>query len=104
MKAQRAALLAVKEARTIENTLERFNEIGRHLTNALGAGELLQNVHPDAKLRDAARACEQTAKALRSEVFTDKALFDAASTVDVRAADAPTRRFSSAPIPISSLA
>src|SRR5688500_18245726 len=73
--------------------LEHLNELGRIVANASSMGSLYSEVHPDAKVREAARTCEQEATAMMTSMFSDKAVFDAVSKVDVKAADANTKRF-----------
>jgi len=92
-KEQHAALVGEKAARTIENTLDRLNELYRFISNAASPGGLYSEVHPDAKVRDAARTCEQEATQLLTTVFVDKAVYDAVKAVNVKTADADTKRF-----------
>jgi len=87
-------LLDVKDKRTIENTLETFNEIGRNVGNAAEWSGLMHEVHPDAKIRDAARTCEKEVSQFTSELLLDKRAYDAIKAVDVAKADANTKRFS----------
>ena len=47
-------LLAVKEKRSIENTLALYDEILIHLDAVSNQTSLLQNVHPDGTMRTAA--------------------------------------------------
>src|SRR5256885_16755379 len=49
-------VLAVKGARTIDNTLVPFDEIVRQYNSAGYLSGAMQQVHPDAKFRDAAGA------------------------------------------------
>ncbi len=92
-KAERQKVLAVKDKRTIENTFEPFNELERNAGNAAAMSSLFEQVHPDAKLRDNARTCETEVSQLMSEVLLDRSLYDALAAVDVKAADANTKRF-----------
>jgi thimet oligopeptidase len=92
-KAQIDVVLAAPVPRTVANTLEPYNELLRHLGAALDRAGLMEEVHPDAKVRDAARACEREAQELNSTLFLDKRLYDAFVAVDLKAADAETRRF-----------
>jgi thimet oligopeptidase len=79
--------------RTIENTLEPFNEVARYLANAANMTQLGREVHPDAKVRDAARECEKEVAAFGAEVLLDRRAYDAIKAVDVSKADANTQRF-----------
>jgi len=87
-------LLDVKDKRTIENTLDTFNELLRHTSNAAAMAGLFQSVSPDAKVRDGARTCETEVAQFTSALLLDRRVYDALSAVDVKAADANTKRFS----------
>jgi thimet oligopeptidase len=73
-------------------TLEVYNELERHMTNAIDRGGLWKEVSPDAATRDAARACAQEGLKLLSDITLDKKLYEALKAVDVRNADAETKR------------
>jgi thimet oligopeptidase len=92
-KGQHRALLAITGPRTIENTLEVFNELQRFAGNAGAMSSLMSAVHPDAKLRDAARACEQDVQTFVTALLLDRRVYDAIAAVDVSKADATTQRF-----------
>jgi thimet oligopeptidase len=87
-------LLAVKDKRTIENTFDTYNEMSRHASNAMAMASLFQSVSPDAKIRDAARTCETEGSKYISELLLNRAAYDALAAVDVKAADANTKRLS----------
>jgi thimet oligopeptidase len=90
--AQVAVVFAVTGARTVDNTLEPFNEASRYLDNAGERANLMKEVHPDAAVRDAARACAQDTDKLASKLSLDHKLFEAIKAVDVSAADSDTKR------------
>ena len=92
-RAQQQVLLDVKGPRTIENTLEVWNELSRFVSNAAAMSSLASAVHPDAKLRDAARACEQEVQTFTTAVLLDRRVYDALAAADVSKADANTKRF-----------
>jgi thimet oligopeptidase len=73
-------------------TLELYNEMERHMTNALYRGGLWKEVSPDAATRDAARECAQEGARLASDVTLDRKLFEAVKAVDLANADAETKR------------
>src|SRR5690349_12603404 len=54
-------VVAVKDARTIENTLAPFDEAVHQLDSAQYFSSLMQQVHPDATFRDHATAMFQKA-------------------------------------------
>jgi thimet oligopeptidase len=93
-KLEQDKLLAVKDKRTVENSLDTMNELMRHASNASAMAGLFQSVSPDAKVRDAARTCETEISTFASELFLDRRVYDALAAVDVKAADANTKRFS----------
>ena len=86
-------MLAVKDARTIDNTLEPYNEAARYENNAAERAGLFAEVHPDAQVRDAARLCGQDVQQLASKLLVDRRIYDALEAVDVAKADAETKRF-----------
>ena len=86
-----AALVAVKGARTIENTLRVFDDIQLELDAVGQQTQLIQSVHPDAKLREGAEKLSQKASALQTEVSLNRGVFDAINALDVSSADAETK-------------
>jgi len=80
-------------ARTIDETLERFNELltAASASNALAG--LMSEVHPDEAIRDAARRCEQEVARFYSDLWLDREMYDALAAVDVSGADPDTQRF-----------
>ncbi len=92
-KAQLPILVDANGKRTIENTLEVFNEISRFSANAGNMAGLAHEVHPDAGVRDAARTCGREVQQFVSELLLDRRVYDAIKAVDVKQADADTRRF-----------
>ncbi len=92
-KAQREALLGAAAQRTGEHTLETFNELARFVSNAAAMSSLLAAVHPDAKVRDAARACEQEVQTFVSALLLDRRIYDAITAADTSKLDASGKRF-----------
>ncbi len=90
---QQTALYAVTGPRTVENTLETYNELQRFVNNAAEKAGLWSEVHPDGKVRDAARTCEQKVSKFVSDLFLDKRAYDAVRAVPLDKADADTKRF-----------
>src|SRR5262249_52780172 len=80
-------------ARTVDETLERYNELltAMHASHALAG--LMSEGHPDPAIREAARECEQEVEQFRSELYLDREMFDALAAVDVSRGDAETERF-----------
>jgi thimet oligopeptidase len=83
----------VRAARTIDETLVRYNELltAASASNALAG--LMSEVHPDEAIRDAARECEQEVSRFYSDLWLDREVFDAIAAIDVSGADADTQRF-----------
>src|SRR5439155_13962476 len=50
-------ILGVKDARAVANTLEPYNGVLIHVTNAISKASLLSEVHPDPEYRAAAQKC-----------------------------------------------
>jgi thimet oligopeptidase len=92
-KAKYTEVLAVAAPRTIANTLEPFDDMARFLANAANMSGLGHEVHPDPKVRDAARECEKEAAAFGAEVLLDKRAYEVIKAVDVSKADANTQRY-----------
>ncbi len=88
-----AAILALSGVHAADNTLAPFNDVTRNINNAGEWAHLHAEVHPDAKIRDAARTCEQEVSTFASALMLDKRLYDAIKSVDVSLADPNTKRF-----------
>jgi thimet oligopeptidase len=87
------AILAVSGVRSVDNTLEPFNEATRNLNNAGEWAHLHAEVNPDAKIREAGRQCEQAVQKYVSDLLLDLRIYSAIKSVDVSLADANTKRF-----------
>jgi len=87
------AIIAIPGVRTVDNTLEPFNEVSRHLNNAGNWAHLHSEVNPDAKIREAARTCEQAVQTFVSDLLLDLRIYTAIKSVDISLADANTKRF-----------
>ena len=87
------ALVAVKEARTIDNTLVPYDEAVRQLNTASYFAGLLQLVHPDAKYRDAATAMNTKVSTAQSALSLNQDVYKALSALDLSTADAATRYY-----------
>lgn len=70
--------------------LALYDEATTLLSNAGARSGLSREVHPDAKFREAAEACEQRIEAFNVELAQDKALYDALAAIDSKAFDAVT--------------
>ena len=86
-------LLAVKNRRTIENTLRPYDDVLLELDAAASQAGLMENVHPDSVLRAAAERATQKAEAFSTGLSLNRALYDALAAVDLTGADAETRYY-----------
>lgn len=86
-------ILAVKDARTVANTLEGYNKLLIHIANAQTKASLLSEVHPDATFRAAAQKCVEDTTSFQGELQTNPALYKALAAIDVSKEDADTKRF-----------
>jgi thimet oligopeptidase len=84
-------MLAVKGKRTIENTLKPYDEVLIYLDAAGSQSGLIQEVHPDETLRNAAEKASQKVQAFYTDLSLNRAVYDALSSLDLKGADAETR-------------
>jgi thimet oligopeptidase len=87
------ALLAVKGARTIENTLTLFDDAIQRINSASYFAGLMQQVHPDAGFRDHATAMVTKASAAQNAITLNHDIYNALASLDLTHADAATRRY-----------
>lgn len=86
-------LLAIKDKRTIDNTLKLYDEIQMHLDVVSSQSSLMEVVHPDAKLREAAEKATQRASAFYTELSLNRGLYDALAALDISNVDAETKYY-----------
>ena len=86
-------LLAVKDARTIQNTLVPYDEAIRQLNTASYFAGMLTFVHPDAKYRDAATAMNTKVTTAISALSLNQDVYKALAGLDVSKADAATKYY-----------
>jgi len=84
---------APQEPRTVANTLEPYNALLIGVSQSSATAGLFSEVHPDEKIRDAARTCEQEVSSFVTDLQLDKPLFDALSAVDPKSLDPDAKRF-----------
>ncbi|HTW24297.1 MAG TPA: M3 family metallopeptidase, partial [Candidatus Baltobacteraceae bacterium] len=87
------AIVAVKGARTIENTLVPFDDATRELDSAGNAANLMQEVHPDAAFRDHATTLFEKTAAMNTALSLNQDVYHALARLDVSKADAATRYY-----------
>ncbi len=78
---------------TIDDLLPSYNDLLVVIFDAGQRSSLIQNVHPDADVREAAATCEQKFDALTAELELSRPVFDALSAVDLTGADQKTVHF-----------
>jgi len=96
--AQVDALLAVKGARTVENTLRPFDEAQREMDLAGSGASLLTNASPKKELRDVGDEVVQKVSAQATALSLNPDVYHALQAVDVAGlgktgADAATRYY-----------
>ena len=91
--AQVDALLAVKGARTTENTLRRFDEAQRELDLAGSGASLLTNASPKKELRDVGDEVSQKVSAQATALALNPEVYHALQAVDAESADAATKYY-----------
>lgn len=85
-------ILASKDARTVQSTLEPYNTLSIHLANAGQRASTMSQVHPDAAFRAAAEQCVKDVSSYQTEISQNPDLYAALKTVDVSGADDVTKR------------
>ena len=88
-----AALLAVRQPRTIDNTLRPFDEALRHINSANYFAGMMQAIHPDAAFRDRATAMVEKAGAAQTALSLNQAVYLALKSIDASSADSATRYY-----------
>ncbi len=84
-------IVAVPGRRTIENTLEPFDELSRRLDELLSQPKFLFDVHPDAAMRQAGDEAFQEADRFATELGLNRELYDAVAALDVSGEGEATR-------------
>jgi thimet oligopeptidase len=91
--AQIDALLEVKGARTVENTLRPFDEAQRELDLAGSGASLLTNASPNKELRDLGDEVSQKVSAQATALGLNPDVYHALQAVDAAAADKATKYY-----------
>src|SRR5256886_2187195 len=87
-----ARLLAAKGARTVGNTLRRYDDAANELILSVAQSSVMYGVGATKELRDEAQALTQTANAAYTALNLNQAVYRALATVP-SPADAPTRHY-----------
>ena len=86
-------LIAAKAPRTIDNTLRPFDDVLLELDAVGSQAGLIQVVHPDERMRQAAENVSQKVSAIGTEVSLNRAAYDAVAALDVSRADPETKYY-----------
>jgi thimet oligopeptidase len=78
---------------TIDNTLRVYDDVLRELDQVGAQASLIENVHPDKAMREAAEKTTQKASAFGTELSLNRAVYDALAAMDISKADAETRYY-----------
>jgi thimet oligopeptidase len=87
------AIVAVKESKTIENTLVPYDEAVRQLNAANYFAGLMQEVHPDETFRDHATAMTRKVSAVATALSLNQDVYHALASLDLTQADPATRYY-----------
>jgi thimet oligopeptidase len=87
------ALLGVKGARSVDNTLRPYDQVLLELDAVSSQAQLIQSVHPDEGMRKLAEQVSQKASALGTEISLNRGVFDALTALDAGRGDAETRYY-----------
>jgi thimet oligopeptidase len=86
-------LVAVKEPRTVDNTLTVFDEAVRQVNAAGYLAGLLEQVHPDSAFRDHATAMLTKVSAVQTAIALNHDVYSALASLDLSRADDATRYY-----------
>jgi Zn-dependent oligopeptidase len=86
-------LLAVKGARTIENTLAPYDTALEHLDTAGYQSGVMQIVSPDSAIRDRAQAMVEKVSAVATALALNQSLYRALTALDASKADPATKYY-----------
>lgn len=78
--------------KNMQTVLEPYNEMQRNMGLSGGMAGSISEVHPNSKIRDAARECEQDVDKFATELKLNKDLFHAFEALDTSAFDADAKR------------
>lgn len=96
LRSARESIRKLREAkgdRSIDNTLRPLDDAWMHLEAAVSAASLLENVHPEKPVRDAATKASQEAMALANEISLDPDVYQALAALDGKPKDLATRHY-----------
>ena len=88
-----AKMLAVRGAKTIQNTLVPYNQIMLHSDNAGCYANLMGEVHPDSAYRATAEGISQAVSKFQSDLSLNRGVYEALKAVNVTKSDLATHFF-----------
>jgi len=86
-------IVAVKGARTIENTLTPYDEAVRQINTAAYFAVLIQQVHPDAGFRDHATSMLQKAVSVQTALNLNQDVYKSLGALDLSKSDPATQYY-----------
>ncbi len=86
-------MLALKGARTVDNTLRAYDDVLLELDAVASQAQLIQSVHPVEGTRQTAEKIAQKAGAFATDLSLNRGVFDALAAVDASKADAETQYY-----------
>jgi thimet oligopeptidase len=87
------ALLSVKGERTVDNTLQPFDDAVREIDTAVNLASLVEQVHPDATFRDHGSAAKVKGSAASTALNLNPDVYHALASIDLAGADAETKYY-----------
>jgi len=86
-----AKMVAVTGARTVDNTLQPYDDAVNQLDIAASEAQLLENASPEASLRGAGEAMGQVVSQVATDLSLNRDVYQALQGVDASQADAETQ-------------
>src|SRR5882672_4197248 len=86
-------MLAAPSPRTLENTLQPYDDALLELDSAGSQCGLIEEVHPDSSVRSSAEKATQDVSAYYSELSLNRKVYDAIAALDTSAADPEARYY-----------
>lgn len=86
-------LVSARGNETADNALALYDELITHIEAAAHKPGLLERVHPDATVRDAAEEATREVDRFATELSLNRAAYEALAAVDVSGCDAVTRHY-----------
>ncbi len=87
------SIVAVKGAKTIDNTLSNYDEALRQINAALYFSSLMEAVHPDAAFRDRATAMTRKVSVVQTALSLNRGVYQALAAIPIAHADAATQYY-----------